>query len=70
VTKNSETVSPVFGAGETGLSSRSTVFASGLFGGDGLFFVLVGAAGFGQLLRGLFLVRFWGFIAHDIFAFG
>jgi hypothetical protein len=39
--------------------------AGGLLGGGG-FFLLVSAAGLGVLLRGFLLVRFRGFISHNI----
>ena len=37
----------------------------GLLGGDCLLLLLFGAAGLGLLLRGLLLIRFRGFIAHN-----
>jgi hypothetical protein len=40
----------VFASGETAMSSRLLFIAGGLFGGDGLFFLLVGAAGLGLFL--------------------
>jgi hypothetical protein len=38
-----------------------------LLGRHSLLFLQVSAAAFGLFLRRLFLVRFWGFIAHMIF---
>jgi hypothetical protein len=46
-----------------------TLFEGGLFGGDFLFSLLVGAVGHRLFLGRHFLVRFWGFIAHDVLAF-
>jgi hypothetical protein len=48
----------------------STVFERGLFGGDGLFLLLLGAVGHGLSLGRLLLIRFRGFITHDFLAFG
>jgi hypothetical protein len=48
----------------------SAFFEGGLFGGDGLFLLLLGAVGHGLFLGHLLLIRFWGFITHDFLAFG
>jgi hypothetical protein len=48
------------------MCDRLLFFAGGLFGRGGLIFLLVGAAGFCLFLRGFLLIRFWGFIAHDV----
>ena len=58
---------PLPRAGEKGGSL--TLFEGGLFGGDFLFSLLVGAVGDGLFLGRLLLVRFWGFITHDFIAF-
>lgn len=55
----------VFASGETAMTGRLLFIAGGLFGGDGLFFLLVGAAGLGLFLCGLLLVGFRGSIAHN-----
>jgi hypothetical protein len=54
--------------GEKGGSSA--LFEGGLFGGDFLFSPLFGAVGHGLFLGRHLLVRFWGFITHDVLAFG
>ena len=46
------------------MTGRLPVLAGGLFVGNGLFFLLVGADGFGLFLLGFLLVRLRGFIAH------
>jgi hypothetical protein len=46
-----------------------TLFEGGLFGGDFLLSLLIGAVGHGLFLGRLFLIRFWGFITHDVLAF-
>ena len=43
------------------------LLAGGLLVGDGLAFLLAGAAGLGLFLGGLFLVGLRGFIAHGFF---
>jgi hypothetical protein len=58
---------PLPRAGEKGGSL--TLFEGGLFGGDFLFSLLIGAVGDGLFLGRLFLIRFWGFITHDFIAF-
>jgi len=40
----------IFASGETAMCGRLLFLASGLFGHDGLLFLLVGAAGFGLFL--------------------
>jgi hypothetical protein len=59
--RTADTASPE--KGETG--EPSTLFEGGLFGGDGLFALLVGAVRHGLFLGRLFLVRLRGFITHD-----
>jgi hypothetical protein len=58
---------PLPRAGEKGGSL--TLFEGGLFGGDFLFSLLIGAVGDGLFLGRLFLIRFWGFVTHDFIAF-
>ena len=58
---------PLPRAGEKGISSA--LLLGGLFGGDFLFSLLIGAVGHGLFLGRLFLVRFGGFVTHDFMAF-
>jgi hypothetical protein len=58
---------PLPQAGEK--DGSSALFECGLFGGDFLFSFLVGAVGHGLFLGRHFLIRFWGFITHDVLAF-
>ncbi len=44
---------------------RLFFLTSGLLAGHGRFFLCGGGIGFGLFLAGLFLVRFWGSIAHN-----
>jgi hypothetical protein len=52
-------------AGETARRRRLFFIVGGLFGGDGLPFLLVGAASFGLFLRVFFLVRLWRSVTHN-----
>jgi hypothetical protein len=56
-------VSPDLNRGET---IELFLLAGRLFAGDGRFLVCGTAAGLGLLLTGLLLVRFRGFISHDV----
>ena len=58
-----------FVSGEATTSGRLPFIAGSLLDGDGLFFLLVGAADFGLFLRGFLLVGLWGFIAHNFYLF-
>jgi hypothetical protein len=58
-----KTVSPDSNPGET---IELFLLAGRLFTGNCRFFMCGGAVGFGLLLTGLFLVRFRGFISHDV----
>ena len=49
---------------ETAAEEILPLLGGRLFSGYGLIFLLVSAAGFGLLLRGLLLIGFRGFIAH------
>jgi hypothetical protein len=56
----------IVASGETRAGGRLLLIDDGLLGGRGLLLRLSGAAGLGLLLPGLLLVRFRGFIAHDL----
>ncbi|HWD93030.1 MAG TPA: hypothetical protein VG938_11865 [Verrucomicrobiae bacterium] len=58
-----KTVSPDLNPGET---MELFLLAGRLLAGDGRFFTGGSAVGLGLLLTGLLLVRFRGFIAHDV----
>jgi hypothetical protein len=57
---------PVFTSGEAAKTGRLLLFAGGLLRKRGLFFYLVGAAGFELFLRGFLLVRFRRSVTHNI----
>jgi hypothetical protein len=47
------------------MTGRLLLLPGGLFGGNRLFFLLVGAAGFALLLCGFLLIRLRGFVTHN-----
>lgn len=60
---------PLFAAGETAVSGQLPLLGGGRLGGCGLLFLLFVAGGQGLFLRGFLLIRFRGFVAHNVTLF-